>query len=140
MLLLAVYLVDEHEFIWYVCVLFLQTNGLTERFNQTISRCLAKLVDDSQTDWDEKIDVILMGYRASQASTKHSPYFLFFQQQMHLPIDSEVLLSSFDQEGDDEEDLDQKIQILQERKQSKPTSALHKSTKKKHMTENTRHK
>ena len=83
-----------------------------ERFNQTISRCLAKLVDDSQTDWDEKIDVVLMGYRASrQASTKHSPYFLLFQQQMRLPIDSEVLPSSCDQESDDE-DLDQKIQIL----------------------------
>ena len=53
-----------------------------------------------------------MGYRASrQASTKHSPYFLLFQQQMRLPIDSEVLPSSCDQESDDE-DLDQKIQIL----------------------------
>ena len=112
MLLLAIYLVDEHELImilvfvctplgltaWFliiqarinlvcICVLFLQTNGLTERFNQTISRCLAKLVDDSQTDWDEKIDVVLMGYRASrQASTKHSPYFLLFQQQMTIII------------------------------------------------------
>ena len=54
-----------------------------------------KLVDDSQTDWDEKIDAVLMGCRASQqASTKHSSYF---HQQMCLPIASEVLPSSIDQ-------------------------------------------
>ena len=67
----------------------LQTNGLTERF---ISRCLAKLVDEFQTNWDEKIDTVLMGYRASRhTSTKHTPYFLLFHQQnlMCLPIDNE---------------------------------------------------
>jgi len=39
----------------------LQTNGLTERFNQTLSRCLAKVVDEDQQNWDEKLDTILMG-------------------------------------------------------------------------------
>ena len=64
---------------------------MTERFNQTLSRCLAKIISDDQTDWDEKLDTVLMGYRASkQASTKHSPYFMFFQQHMRLPIDVEV--------------------------------------------------
>ena len=58
-----------------------QTNGL--------SRCLAKAVNENQDDWDEKLDVILMGYRASrQSSTKHSPYFMLFQAEMRLPIDS----------------------------------------------------
>ena len=72
------------------------------------------MVNDSQSDWDEKIDTVLMGYRASrQASTKHSPYFLLFHQQMRLPIDSEVLPSSLDeQEADEEEDLDQRICTL----------------------------
>ena len=85
----------------------------------TISRCLAKLINESQTDWDEKIDTVLMGYRASrQASTKHSPYFLLFHQRMRLPIDNELLPSTCDQkqecDGDDEaeEDLDEKIEIL----------------------------
>ena len=69
-----------------------QTNGLTERFNQTLSRCLAKTVNDNQDNWDEKINTILMGYRASrQASIKHSPYFMLFQAEMRLPIDSELL-------------------------------------------------
>ena len=73
----------------------LQTNGLTERFNQTLSRCLAKIIDEDKLDWDDKLDTVLMGYRASQqASTKQSPYFMMFQQQMRLPIDAEILPES----------------------------------------------
>ena len=73
----------------------IQTNGLTERFNQTLTQCLAKVVDECQSDWDERIDTVLMGYRAfRQASTKQSPYFMLFQQDMQLPIDSGVYLSS----------------------------------------------
>ena len=77
-----------------------QSNGLTERFNQTLTQCLSKVVDESQSDWDEKIDTVLMGYRASrQASTKQSPYFMLFQKKMRLPIDNELLPS-------DEEEID----------------------------------
>ena len=69
-----------------------QTNGLTERFNQTLSRCLSKVINDSHDDWDLKINTVLMGYRASrQASTKHSPFYMLFQTEMRLPIDSEIL-------------------------------------------------
>ena len=50
------------------------------------------MCDDDQTNWDVMIDTVLMGYRASrQASTKHSPYYMLFQQHMRLPIDAEVL-------------------------------------------------
>ena len=41
--------------------LALQTNDLTEKFNQTLSRCLSKIVSKDQTDWDEKLDTVLMG-------------------------------------------------------------------------------
>ena len=52
-----------------------QTNDLTEHFNQTLCRSLAKVCNDDHTDWDEKLPTILMGYRASQqASIKYSPY------------------------------------------------------------------
>ena len=34
----------------------IKTNGLTERFNQTLSRCLAKVIDADQHNWDEHID------------------------------------------------------------------------------------
>ena len=37
------------------------------------------LCSDSHTDWDEKINTVLMGYRAShQVTTKHSPYYIVF--------------------------------------------------------------
>ena len=68
-----------------------QSNGLTERFNQTLSRSLAKITDEDHTDWDLKIDTILMGYRASrQGSTKFSPYYMLFQKNMRLPICNEI--------------------------------------------------
>lgn len=80
----------------------IQTNGLTERFNQTLSRCLAKIIDEDKLDWDDKLDTVLMGYRASQqASTKQSPYFMMFQQQMRLPIDAEILPQSSTHDGED---------------------------------------
>ena len=100
-----------------------QTNGLTERFNQTLTRCLAKVVDESQSDWDEKINTVLMGYRASrQASTKQSPYFMLFQQEMQLPIDNEALPHDPKlevQHEDDPESIGHKIdQLLQSREEA----------------------
>ena len=49
-----------------------------------------------------KIDTILMAYRASsQASTKHSPFFVLFQQEMRLPIDNELMPRESDEvDGD----------------------------------------
>ena len=93
----------------------MQTNGLTERFNQTLTRCLAKLCNDEHTDWDEQIDTALMGYRASfQSSTKHSPYYMLFQKEMRLPIDIEVI--PFTQEADDQSDVEATIEILCEKR------------------------
>ena len=71
--------------------LSLQTNGLTERFNQTISRSLAKLVNDEQDDWDVHLETILCLYRASkQKSTGYSPFYMMFHRHPRLPIDSEL--------------------------------------------------
>lgn len=43
-----------------------------------------------------------MGYRASrQASTKYSPYYILYQQEMRLPIDVEMVPSSFTHQEDD---------------------------------------
>lgn len=96
--------------------LYLQANGLTERFNQTLVRCLGKLANDDQTDWDVKIDVVLMGYRAScQASTKHSPYYMLYQKEMRLPIDVEV--EPFVSETEEDllqEGIEQKLKTLLE--------------------------
>ena len=67
-----------------------KSNGLKERFNQTLITQLRKLVNDNKDNWDKLISWILMSYRFNrQASTKFSPYFLVYGIQMQLPIELE---------------------------------------------------
>ena len=64
-----------------------QSNGLTERFNETLTVALRKLEHDHPEDWDTYISTILLGYRASvQASTQYSPIFLLHGYEMPLPV------------------------------------------------------
>jgi len=63
-----------------------QTNGLTERFNQTLVTQLMKL--EEAIDWDSHVQPILFAYRVSmQASLKKSPYEMLFGAKPRLPID-----------------------------------------------------
>lgn len=65
-----------------------QTNGLDERFNQTLQRQLLKFVEGEQEQWDLYLDSILFSYRVSkQDSTKYSPFFLVYGRQARLPIE-----------------------------------------------------
>ena len=43
-----------------------QTNGLVERFNQTLEKSLVKVVNSNQCNWDETLDGVLFAYRTSQ--------------------------------------------------------------------------
>ena len=59
-----------------------QSNGLDERFNQTLQRQLLKFVDSEPEQWDLYLDAILFSYRVSQQeSTKYSPFFLVHGRQ-----------------------------------------------------------
>lgn len=65
-----------------------QTNGLDERFNQTLQRALLKMVDDNTNEWDKFIDSVLFSYRTSkQDSTKYSPFFIMYGRTPRLPVD-----------------------------------------------------
>ena len=56
-----------------------QSNGLTERFNQTLQTALIKVVNDTQNDWDEHLSAVLFAYRtAQQKATKMSPFEVMF--------------------------------------------------------------
>ena len=56
-----------------------QTNGLVERFNQTLQRSLIKLTNKEQNNWDEYIDGVPFAYRtAKQKSTKITPFELMY--------------------------------------------------------------
>ena len=70
-----------------------QTNGLMERFNQTLCKKLVKLAD-KMDQWDEFVDPILMAYHM----TKHSaigvtPFLLIYSREAILPIDETKLLT-----------------------------------------------
>ena len=65
-----------------------QSDGLIERFNQTVENMLATLVSKDQTNWDEILPMTLMAYRsAEQESTKHSPNMMMFGREIRLPVD-----------------------------------------------------
>uniref|UniRef100_A0A3Q1EX45 Gypsy retrotransposon integrase-like protein 1 n=2 Tax=Acanthochromis polyacanthus TaxID=80966 RepID=A0A3Q1EX45_9TELE len=65
-----------------------QTDGLVERFNQTLKRMLRKFVDDSGKDWDRWLPFLLFAYReVPQASTGFSPFELLYGWDVQGPLD-----------------------------------------------------
>uniref|UniRef100_A0AAX7U441 Gypsy retrotransposon integrase-like protein 1 n=1 Tax=Astatotilapia calliptera TaxID=8154 RepID=A0AAX7U441_ASTCA len=60
-----------------------QTDGLTERFNQTLKQMLRKFVNDTGTDWDQWLPYLLFAYReVPQVSTGFSPFELLYGHEM----------------------------------------------------------
>lgn len=65
-----------------------QTDGLVERFNQTLKSMLKKFVSESGKDWDKWLPYLLFAYReVPQASTGFSPFELLFAHQVRGPLD-----------------------------------------------------
>jgi len=68
-----------------------QTNGLTERFNGTLCRALAKSLQNNETNWDQLLPSILFAYRTlKQESTQQTPFYLVHGREAQLPIDLEI--------------------------------------------------
>eukprot|EP00731_Ephydatia_muelleri_P017503 Em0010g601a len=91
-----------------------QSNGLTERFNQTLQTALQKVVNDEQNNWDDHISAILFAYRtAKQKATKLSPFELMYCRKAILPVEMDPLneVSSGNEKEceDDEEDAEMGI-------------------------------
>ena len=64
-----------------------QTDGLVERFNQTLKAMLRKFVNADAGYWDTLLPYILLAYReAPQASTGFSPNELVFGRQLRGPL------------------------------------------------------
>ena len=74
--ILLTYFKTEHR----ICTAYHpQTNGMVERFNQTLQRSLIKLSNKEQSNWDEYIDGVLFAYRTSvHKSTKYTPFKLMY--------------------------------------------------------------
>lgn len=67
-----------------------QTNGLTENFNGTLCRSIAKCLQTSESNWDQLIPSILFAYRTlKHESTKYTPFYLMHGREAQLPADIE---------------------------------------------------
>ncbi|KAK7922269.1 hypothetical protein WMY93_009171 [Mugilogobius chulae] len=65
-----------------------QTDGLVERFNQTLKRMLQKFVSDTRKDWDRWLPFVLFAYReVPQSSTGFSPFELLYGWDVQGPLD-----------------------------------------------------
>ena len=64
-----------------------QSDGLVERFNQTLLSMLATCLEDHPNEWDQYLSKLCMAYNSSvQSTTGYSPYFLMFGRDAHLPM------------------------------------------------------
>ncbi len=62
-----------------------QTNGLVERFNQTIQNMLLKACSAEQDDWDDFLTELVFAYNTSQQkSTKMAPFQVMFGRRSVL--------------------------------------------------------
>ncbi len=65
-----------------------QTDGMVERFNQTLKAMLRKFVSETGSDWDQWLPYLLFAYReVPQASTGYSPFELLYGRQVRGPLD-----------------------------------------------------
>lgn len=65
-----------------------QTDGLVERFNQTLKSMLRKTARTEGKDWDKLLPYLLFAYReVPQASTGFSPFELLYGRPIRGPLD-----------------------------------------------------
>ena len=65
-----------------------ESDGLVERFNQTLLMMLAMFAGEHKDDWDDLLPPVMMAYRSSvNESTGFSPYRLMFDEECTLPMD-----------------------------------------------------
>jgi len=81
-----------------------QTDGLVERFNQTLKSMLRKTARTEGKDWDKLIPYLLFAYReVPQASTGFSPFELLYGRPIRGPLD--ILRESWEAEKKTEESV-----------------------------------
>ena len=63
------------------------SNGMVERFNQTLVNMITTYVNNEQDNWDVYLPIVTSAYRASvHESTGFTPNQLFFGREINLPI------------------------------------------------------
>ena len=65
-----------------------QTDGLVERFNQTLKAMLRKVLKGEKRDWDRMLPYVLFAYReVPQATVGFSPFELLYGRDPRGPLD-----------------------------------------------------
>ena len=94
-----------------------QTNGLTERFNQTLCNTIAKYIDEGGKEWDQWINAALYSYRQkNQSSTKFTPSMMLYGREIKTPLTLEKHGLKSD-ESEIIETADQYVELIANRKQ-----------------------
>ena len=69
-----------------------QTDGLVERFNNTLAEAISSYVSSNQLDWDVYIPAILFAYRTSPCvSIGDTPFYLLYGRKPRLAPDVSLL-------------------------------------------------
>ena len=91
-----------------------QTDGLVERFNQTLKQMLRKAATEEGKDWDKLLPYLLFAYReVSQAYTGFSPFELLYGRQVRGPLD--VLKESWEADKRSSESVVSYVRSVQEK-------------------------
>ncbi len=105
-----------------------QTNGNTERVNQTLVNILRKTVQDSKRDWDIKLPAALWAYRTTyKVTTKATPFSLVYGVEAVLPIEFEVqsLRIAVDERLTTIPSLIERVELLEGLDEARRASAQH---------------
>ena len=69
-----------------LCIL--SRTGWLRDYNRSLEQHLSKVVDENQTDWDQRIPLFLMAYKSSvHDTTGMAPAKLVFGREIRLPGD-----------------------------------------------------
>ena len=94
-----------------------QTDGLVERFNQTLKSMLKKTANKEGKNWDELLPYLLFAYReVPQASTGFSPFELVYGRPVRGPLD--ILKESWESSPKSSESVVSYVLLMQERLQN----------------------
>ena len=64
-----------------------QANGQAEPTNKTLCTVLTKIVEESRTDWDQKLNSALWAYRVAYKTSIGTPYNMVFGLNATLPLE-----------------------------------------------------
>ena len=91
-----------------------QTDGLVERFNQTLKAMLRRTANEEGKDWDKWVPYLLFAYReVPQSSTRFSPFELVYGHQVKGPLD--VLKESWENSSKSNESVVSYVLSIQEK-------------------------